>query len=168
MYDLDNLNFLSNQISAASKAAHRETGRKGCTTEELYDIIQSYFSRQIQQLVKSTAVDIAMGAFNPEDGGKTMRDAKTLLSIGRDVAIKYVKEVGQKADEHADENLNNLGISRSDLNLLARNIFKTSKDSFAAKNMRNEEINDDVEYAVETDNSSGEHCNVFEPDNEGF
>jgi hypothetical protein len=168
VFDFDNLKTLSNQISAASKAAQEETGRRGCTTEELYDIIQSYFNRQIHQRVKSSAVDIAMGAFKPESGGKTIRDAKKLFSIGRDVAMKYANDIGQKADEHVDDNINNLGLSRSDLNLMARGILNASRDSFAAKKeMRNEQKSDDVEYAayvVQPDVSSDEHNNALESD----
>mmetsp|Transcript_42572 Transcript_42572/g.43138 ORF Transcript_42572/g.43138 Transcript_42572/m.43138 type:complete len:387 (-) Transcript_42572:329-1489(-) len=175
VFDFDNLKTLSNQISAASKAAQKETGRRGCTTEELYNIIQSYFNRQIHQKIKSSAVDIAMGVYKPESGGKTIRDAKKLFSIGRDVAMKYANDIGQKADEHVDDNINNLGISRSDLNLMARGILNASRDSFTAKKeMRNEQKSDDVEYAayvVEPDVSSDEHNNAFESDDsstEGF
>lgn len=123
VFDFDNLKTLSHQISAASNAAQEKTGRRGCTTEELYDIIQSYFKRQIHQRVKSSAVDTAMGAFTPERGGKTIRDAKKRFSIGRGVAMKYANDIGQKADEHVDDNINNLGLSSSDLKLMARGIL---------------------------------------------
>ena len=146
VFDFDNLKTLSHQISAASKAAQKKTGRRGCTTEELYDIIQSYFNQQIQQRVKSSAVDTAMGALKPESGGKTIRDAKKLFSKGRDVAMKYANDIGQKAEEHVDDNINNLGLSRSDLNLTARGILNASRDSFTAKReMRNEQKSDDVD-----------------------
>ena len=146
VFDFDNLKTLSNQISAASKAAQKKTGRRGCTTEELYDIIQSYFNQQIQQRVKSSAVDTAMGALKPESGGKTIRDAKKFFSKGRDVAMKYANDIGQKAEEHVDDNINNLGLSRSDLNLVARGILNASRDSFTAKReMRNEQKSDDVD-----------------------
>ena len=146
VFDFDNLKTLSHQISAASKAAQKKTGRRGCTTEELYDIIQSYFNQQIQQRVKSSAVDTAMGALKPESGGKTIRDAKKFFSKGKDVAMKYANDIGQKAEEHVDDNINNLGLSRSDLNLTARGILNASRDSFTAKKeMRNEQKSDDVE-----------------------
>ncbi|OEU11334.1 hypothetical protein FRACYDRAFT_245644 [Fragilariopsis cylindrus CCMP1102] len=97
---------------------------------------------------KSSVVDTAVGALKPESGGKTIRDAKKLFSKGRDVAMKYANDIGQKAEEHVDDNINNLGLSRSDLkNLMARGISNASRDSFTAKKeMRNEQKSDDVEY----------------------
>ena len=171
VFDLGNLRDLSKQISAVSKVAYEKTGRRGCTTEEVYDIIQSYFNRQIHQMVKSTAIDIALGVFNPEDKGKTVKDAKKILSIGRDVAMKYAKDVEKKADEQIDNNFKTLGISRSDLNLMARDIFKASKQSFFAnRETENEDSFDDDEYpayVVETDDSSDEQNVVERDDNSG-
>ena len=170
VFDLGNLRDLSKLISAVSKLAYEKTGRRGCTTEEVYDIIQSYFNRQIHQMVKSTAIYIALGAFNPEDKGKTVKDAKKILSIGRDVAMKYAKDVEKKADEQIDNNFKTMGISRSDLN----DFFKASKQSFFAnRETENEDSFDDDKYpayVVETDDSSDEQ-NVVDTDDdsdEGF
>jgi len=165
VFDFGNLRDLSKQISAVSKVAYEKTGRRGCTTEELYDIIQSYFNRQIHQLVKSTALDIALGVLKPENGGKTAKDAKKILSIGRDVAMRYAKDIEKKADEHVDNNFKTLGVSRSDFNLMARDILKSSK-FFANRETENEDLFDDDEYpayVVETDDSSDEQ-NVLEKD----
>jgi len=128
VFDLRKLAELSNQISNASEQAKETTGRRGLKTEELYEIINVYFSKRIQQLAKIAATDLALGALNPESGGKTVRDAKKLLGSAVNFAMKYSKDVGNKADEQFGDNLKSLGVGAKELDLL-KNAFKSSTES---------------------------------------
>jgi len=148
VFDLENVRAMNRQILAASKRSEQETGRRGCTTEELYDIIQSYFNYQIQQLVKTTAADLAFSALNRKDG-RTVNDAKKFISGARDIAMKYAHDVGDKADEHVGSLGMGLGIGKADLDL-AKDLFKSSAANLFAKlDKPDESGHDDEEYSNE-------------------
>jgi len=132
VFDLGKLEEMNNQIRSASQRAKEKTGRRGLKTEELYEIINVYFNRQIQQLVKIAAADLALGAFSRDSGGKTVKDAKKLLSGAMGVAMKYSKDVGKKADENFESNLKNLGMGPRELNM-AKDLFKSSAASLFGK-----------------------------------
>lgn len=143
VFDLRKIAELSNQIRRASDHAKDKTGRRGLKTEELYEIIYIYFNEQIQQLVKIAATDLALGAINRDTQGKTVRDAKKLLGSAVNVAMKYSKNVGDKADEQFGDNLMSLGVGAKELDQL-RNAFKSSADNLF-RNGNNDTTSDDSE-----------------------
>lgn len=158
VFDMGRLKELSNLINSASQRAEKETGRRGLETQELYDIINAYFNRQIKQFVKVAAADVVIGAINPDEGGKTVNDVKKIFSGAVNAAVKYSKDVGSKADETIENNLKNLGIGPKEFNM-AKDLFKSSADSLLGdRNEKRTNTNDDElfsnVYVIESDDES--------------
>ena len=88
-WDLDVLDDFNKDIISQSEINKREFGRKGCTTEELYILMRTYFARRTKQFFSETLEDIA-------DGGKMTIDAvNKVVSSTKANALKYAGDVGE-------------------------------------------------------------------------
>ena len=77
VFELNKLHDLTDRIKYASEEERRRTGRKGISTEELYNIIDEFFKHVLRKVLKSTAKDFARGAFDPKYGNsKTVEETK--------------------------------------------------------------------------------------------
>jgi len=128
-----NMNFakiINQEIQAASKRAQSDSldERRGCTTEEVYQIIQSCFGQQAQDILKLVAGDLTMAAF--KGSSRTVTDAKRVWSGVKDVAAKYAKDVGDKTGRELDRRFEKAGIGQHDLHLFAKDLLKTTTDNF--------------------------------------
>lgn len=132
--DLRQLHALSKEIQKQAEKSQERTGRRGCTTDELYDILSKYFGDQVKKFLKLTATDLALSALKREKGGsKTLNDAKKAWSGAIDTALNYVQSVGRKAEEHVDENLKQFGINIDDINFVRDSFLKSSRMSTVKK-----------------------------------
>ncbi|KAG7362186.1 hypothetical protein IV203_025852 [Nitzschia inconspicua] len=60
-FDLDSFDEVDRQIRERSDDNLIQTGRKGCTTDELYDIVKSFFARKIKEMAASNVEDALNG-----------------------------------------------------------------------------------------------------------
>ena len=119
--DLDKLSELNRQIIKKANAAKR-TGRVGCTTEELYEIIQAYVKDQIKALVKSIL----------KDPQYAVKDVKNLLNKGKNVAKAYMDGVGEKADDTLQKKIEKVtGLKKDDVNF-AKDLLNSNSDAILA------------------------------------
>lgn len=143
--DLRQLHSLSRQIQVAAKKSEEVTGRRGCSTDELYEILSKYFGDQIKKFLKLTATDLALNALIRDKGeSKTMNDVKRAWSGAVGAAMNYTQSIGDKAEGHIGESLKQFGLGKDELNLVKDAIFKTRAPS-ATK----DENNDDTFSVVE-------------------
>lgn len=98
--DLDMLDELNLLIKTSSLAAKGNSGRRGCTTEELYKIIQTYFLEKVKLLVR----DLAMNKME----SMTVREATKMATNTRDSFTQYALKVKGKAEE----NIENMAFAR--------------------------------------------------------
>jgi len=128
--DLRQLHSLSREIQVAAKNSEQATGRKGCSTDELYDILSKYFGDQIKKFLKLTATDLALSALIRDKGeSKTINDVKRAWSGAVGAAMNYAQSVGNKAEGHIDESLKQFGLDKDELNFVKDSIFKTRMSS---------------------------------------
>lgn len=124
--DLRQLHSLSRQIQVAAKKSEEVTGRRGCSTEELYEILSKYFGDQIKKFLKLTATDLALNALIRDKGeSKTVNDVKRAWSGAVNAAMNYAQSVGDKAEGHIDESLKQFGLGKDELNSVKDAIFKS-------------------------------------------
>ncbi len=123
-------NFLSlaqainEEIKRSSLQTEKETGRRGCTVDEVECIIQNFFTRQVQELLQKTALDATSAT-------RAVNDAKKVLHGAKDAAVNYVKSVGGKTEEQFDEGLRQFGITNADA---AKDILMRSAQNIFGKN----------------------------------
>jgi hypothetical protein len=60
-FDLDALDELDRLIRSRSEENLINTGRRGCTTDEIYKILKQFFGRQLKDLAASNVEDILQG-----------------------------------------------------------------------------------------------------------
>eukprot|EP00547_Thalassionema_nitzschioides_P016013 CAMPEP_0194253804 /NCGR_PEP_ID=MMETSP0158-20130606/30646_1 /TAXON_ID=33649 /ORGANISM="Thalassionema nitzschioides, Strain L26-B" /LENGTH=347 /DNA_ID=CAMNT_0038991617 /DNA_START=44 /DNA_END=1087 /DNA_ORIENTATION=+ len=116
---LDKSKELSQMIRHAAKEADDRSGRKGCTTDEMYTIIQSFFARQLQDLLKFAAVDLALHGASEST---TLREIKKSISGAKDTIIDYAKDAGDKT---INEQLSKFGLDQEQINSL-KNAVKSA------------------------------------------
>eukprot|EP01083_Nonionella_stella_P259043 884779_1 len=140
-FNMDIAKIINQEIQIASNRAQSDSldGRRGCTTEEVYQIIQSCFGQQAQDILKSVAGDLTMAAF--KGSSRTVTDAKRVWLEVKDVAAKYAKDVGDKTGQELDRRFEKAGIGQHDLHLFAKDLLKTTADNFlsdlAGRNEKN-------------------------------
>jgi AraC-like DNA-binding protein len=117
--DLRQLHSLSRQIQVAAKKSEELTGRRGCSTEELYEILSKYFGDQIKKFLKLTATELALNALIRDKGeSKTVNGVKRAWSGAVNAAMNYAQSVG-------DKSLKQFGLGKDELNSVKDAIFKS-------------------------------------------
>lgn len=117
---LDKLKDLRQMIQDAAKNAAEQNDRKGCTTDELYEILQSFFARQLQELLKFTIADLA---FHGTTESTTVREIKRAWSGVKNTMIDYAKDAGDKT---VNDNLAKFGLNQDQIDSV-KNAIKSGK-----------------------------------------
>lgn len=145
-FDLDKLDPLDREIRNQADANLANAGRKGCTTTEIYSIIQAYFERIIKDIVTEVVGDLVV------DGGtQTKETANRLFGLTKASVSKYIEEAGGYTGEQAGKELSKrieaLGDSLGKLEQNHKNVFQFAKSiskSKLIKDLLEEEIYKDV------------------------
>jgi hypothetical protein len=96
---LDAFDVLDKEIRKLSKKNKAELGRAGCTTDELYALIQTYFGRKLGEFLKATMVDLSQG-------GKGMtKTFSKLTGSAKQTALKYANDAGEWTGENINDKL---------------------------------------------------------------
>ena len=110
---LDTFDELDREIRFLSNKNLVETGRKGCTTDELYTLIQRYFGRKLRGLLLEVAQDLSN-----EDGSKTTDSVNKIVGSARKSVLMYANDAsswtGEKIDKKISEQLSKWGKSMMD------------------------------------------------------
>ena len=122
--DLDHyLDAINDRIRDAAEESFKIKGRRGCTTDEVYSIIRKYFNELLNKLLKSTATNLAFGAFgssrNHKNGDEEESDlarqskikAKMAMSRAKEMLSSYAKNVGDKTTEEMEKNFAEMGMN---------------------------------------------------------
>ena len=110
-FELDLLDDLNNQIQRCSDFNLAQTGRRGCTTDELYELIQAFVTDKVRGFIASTAYDLVTNPFQPDDT-RAVRDVKhfisgatsSLLSYATDSSIVKERDIQQSVTNHLQNN----------------------------------------------------------------
>ncbi len=110
-------------------------GRRGCSTDALYDIIQSYFSDLLKKSLKQAAVDLTFSALNNDFKstglGSINNDLKNVLSSSQEVLMRYAKGVGDKTNKDIERKFTEFGVRPEHLDIakkVAKNLLSESKE----------------------------------------
>jgi hypothetical protein len=99
-FDLDTLDPLDRDIKNQSMENLATLGRRGCTTEELYSLIQKYFGRMLRETLSDVLEDLAA------DGGKgKMEEVNRVVNLTKDSIAKYVDDAGDWTGEQVQKKL---------------------------------------------------------------
>jgi hypothetical protein len=96
---LDAFDVLDKEIRKLSKKNKAELGRAGCTTDELYALIQTYFGRKLRELLTTAMMDLSQG-------GKGMTETVTKVTGSvKQTALKYANAAGEWTGEKINDKL---------------------------------------------------------------
>ncbi len=95
---------LSKEILDVSEANLAATGRRGCTTDQVYDILRAYFMKKLRKFLKDTAYDVSAGSLT-EDGSTTVREAKKLFASASNAIKSYADDASKKTGDSIQESL---------------------------------------------------------------
>jgi hypothetical protein len=101
LHAFDNLSKEILQVSEANLAA---TGRRGCTTDQVYDILRAYFMKKLRKFLKYTAYDVSAGSLR-EEGSTTVREAKKLFASASNVIKSYADDASKKTGDNIQDSL---------------------------------------------------------------
>jgi hypothetical protein len=91
--DMDVTDSVNAEIRKLSKSNKARTGRPGCTTTELADLLESYFSQQIRKYLSSSLKDLA------HHPGAAVRGADRILIQTSDTILGYAGDASRKTGE---------------------------------------------------------------------
>ena len=98
-WDLDAFDALDKEIRKLSKKNKAKLGRAGCTTDELYALIQTYFGRKLREFLTIAMVDLSQG-------GKDMTETVTKVTgSAKQTALKYANDAGEWTGEKINDKL---------------------------------------------------------------
>lgn len=135
---LDTFDALGQKIKTQSLENLASTGRRGCTTDELYTMVQKYVSGLIQDVLIEVLNDVAGG------GTKTLDNVDKVVKLSKKNVSKYFNEAGEWTGEQAQnklaERLATLGLtddsqSKQAADFLAKKL-KQSSDKLLSNNER--------------------------------
>ena len=114
--DFKSMKELSRAIQRASQKAKTVTNRPGVTTEQLYEILQEFFTTAVKNMLASSAYDLLANQFQ-EDDTPTVREGKKLLADVSAAIVNYATDVGQtttdRLQSHVVDRLEKLGLPRA-------------------------------------------------------
>lgn len=125
-FDLKNFDSLNERIKRESNLALKTNGRKGCSTDLLYSIIQKHFTDLLKKILTQKATDLAIRGQSLND------DVKNVLTGSRETILKYAKNVGEKTNDDIERKLNEMGVRPEHVDLakqVASNWLNRSKES---------------------------------------
>lgn len=102
VYGLDTLQDLNNEIREVSETNLADTGRRGCTMDEMYIILQTYFAGRIRNFLRDAAYDVTASSLL-DKGSTTIKEARCLLASASDVIKNYADDVGRKKGDDLQE-----------------------------------------------------------------
>jgi hypothetical protein len=130
--DLSTFDPINEQIKYESLKALEKNDRRGCTTDQLYEIIKESINSMINKALKRAATDITFRAMTNDQktGEAQLNQVKNVMESSKDTLLKYAKNVGKKTNNDIDRNLSELGLSSDQIDIakkisneLATNIF---------------------------------------------
>ena len=134
VFDLQMLDDFSRRVNevATKEVSKEKGGRKGCTTEELYDIIEKYFRKKTQKIIKETAMDIINSKISPNTDSHTIINAKRTFVGVKDNVSDYAKKVRERTSNQMEQavsrKMENWNIDASLLNAIKRRRKNSSSD----------------------------------------
>jgi hypothetical protein len=138
----DNINAKIRELSKLNKAS---TGRVGCTTTELADLLQSYFSQQIRTILSRSLKDLA------SDPSSAVRVADRLRTKTSDTILHYAGDASRKTGEDIQDAVANR-LSRWGLNADQIAALKV-RSLDAAKNVNTETLAEILKHTRTTKDS---------------
>ncbi len=135
--DLDYLDSINERIRDAAEKSKSLTNRRGCTTDELYSIIQKYFNELLRKVLRSTTANLAFAAFSGNDRksgfDQSSIKAKKALSGAKEILTNYAKSVSDKTTKEIEKNFAEIGISPEHIGIakefLSTELFENKKSN---------------------------------------
>ncbi|KAL3910608.1 MAG: hypothetical protein SGILL_007626 [Bacillariaceae sp.] len=117
--DLDTFDELDREIRDRSEENLINTGRKGCTTDEVYKLVERFFGRKLKDLAASNVEDVLQGREM-----STLHDIKRAWSSTSSSASGYVGDAkGYTKEKLKGKLAESLGISKDTINMFAKHPF---------------------------------------------
>lgn len=98
-FALDTFDTLDEQIKSQSLENLAKTGRRGCTTDELYALIQAYVGGILKQVLTDTLADVSGG------GTKTHDTVDRVVKLTKKSVSKYFSDTGEWTGEQVQNKL---------------------------------------------------------------
>lgn len=109
IFQLDMIRELKERIRHLSDQNAVQVKRRGCTSDEVYAIIQSFFNSKVKEVIKLAVEDLAAGKFDPNRESRVVNESKKIASSARAAFINYADAVESLSKEKIKERLRVLG-----------------------------------------------------------
>jgi len=107
--NLNMMEELSGTIRQRASISSHGNERLGCTTDELYIIIEDFFKDKLRKAIQKTVSDIAHSRIDPERQSLTVQEARKFLSGAKDVFSDYGQAVRVSMEDRIDGKIIKLG-----------------------------------------------------------
>jgi len=102
------LKELMDQIRTESNRAQTIRGQKGCTTDEVYDLITKFVNKRVRKLISSAVKDLAKSTIYPKQyESVTVQDTKKAFTNVMDSITSYADKVASVGEDYVQKKVKN-------------------------------------------------------------
>ena len=101
---LQTLKDLKNKVRASAEANERKLNRRGCTSDEMYEIFRSYFNTKIKEAIQHALEDLA----DQGSSSQLVNQSKQVLESAKDALLSYVEGVESLSKDTLKDKLKDL------------------------------------------------------------
>ena len=105
VFKLDVIRELNQRIRLLADQNTKRLKRRGCTSDEIYEIFQSFFSSKVKEVIKLAVEDLAAGTLDPTRDSRVVNESKRIASSARAALLKYADAVESLSKEKIKERL---------------------------------------------------------------
>lgn len=107
--NLQSLQELKYKIKALAEANEQTIGRRGLTSDEIYNVVRAFFNDKIKQAVKYAIEDLAATQINPSSqGSQLVNNSKQLFASAKSAVLGYAADVEGLSTDRIKDKLKNL------------------------------------------------------------
>ena len=105
VFQLDAIRELKERIRHLADQNAVRVKRRGCTSDEVYEIVQSFFNSKVKEVIKLALEDLAAGKLDPNRESRVVNESKKIASSARAAFLNYADAVESLSKEKIKERL---------------------------------------------------------------
>jgi hypothetical protein len=119
-YPLRTIQDLNNQIRVLAEQNYATKNRRGCTSNEIYDIYKTFFNAKLKEALKMALEDFAIRQLDPNNNNNQeslvflSNHSKNLISTAKTALLSYVADVETHSIEKVKDTLLGTVIMRAE------------------------------------------------------
>lgn len=110
---------LNKRIRQLAEQNRVRVKRRGCTSDEIYEIFQTFFNSKAKEAIRLAVEDLAAGKFDPSHDSRVVQGSKRIATSARAALLTYASGVESLSKEKIKERLRIKGEDGDDTSIVS-------------------------------------------------